>query len=439
LSKISDQTEFFERLNEVKAVAENVFRNRHPCEGHNGLKVQNEDAAPVSGHQASSDFNPSPEESALLLAPQPAIRLSQNTRRGRPKGDGKGSAGFNETQKAKTVADDSIGKSELVDEHAKPRKRARIHQGEKDPQPTRTTRAAAKVETKRKDKSRSPEPSVVQIGVPSGPKVCECGEVNHSYRALFPPPKANSPPKSHDGIDLPESNAEGHTFPKNWWVEELQLTKSDRNLIKNSSNSDGADLESQHISAASFLIRRLNRKMGGCDDQTRLHLDPSKSRFMEDRDGKALQIIHVPGHWQLLTRDGSSLSHYCSMGWGPSDETLRLIGHLMKLKESDRVEVAVKRCQLQTKNNCGLHAIAMAVCFAVGVEPGTARFSHSQLRTYLIDCFSNQNLFVFPPPKKDEKVELVGLNQRQIIRIPKLWHDLIPAADQEKKTKKFRF
>ena len=65
--------------------------------------------------------------------------------------------------------------------------------------------------------------------------------------------------------------------------------------------------------------------------------------------------------------------------------------------------------------------------------------NHSQLRTYLIDCFSNQNLFVFPPPKKDEKVELVGLNQRQIIRIPKLWHDLIPAADQEKKTKKFRF
>ena len=176
--------------------------------------------------------------------------------------------------------------------------------------------------------------------------------------------------------------------------------------------------------------------MGGCDYQTRLQTDITQNRFSEGDRG--VQIIYTPGHWQLLTREGRKITFYCSLGQSLTEETQRVIGHLMGLSEGTRLELSYGVCQKQKGLNCGVHAIAMAVCFALGHMISEARFSHELLRGHLVECYEKQNLSEFPKPTEKEKgkIAVTGKETRLQIRIPKLCINLFLAVLIQKRRNK---
>ena len=88
-------------------------------------------------------------------------------------------------------------------------------------------------------------------------------------------------------------------------------------------------------------------------------------------------------------------------------ETERIVGHLMGLSKGTRLELSNGRCQKQKALNCGVHVIAMAVCFALRQKVSDAQFSHKEMRGHLFGCFENQRLTQFPGPEGKESVVLM--------------------------------
>ena len=122
-----------------------------------------------------------------------------------------------------------------------------------------------------------------------------------------------------------------------------------------------------------------------------------------------------------------------------SSEILRVIGHLMKLPEAAKVSITHGACQRQVKMNCGIHAIEMAVSFAMEGDPSAARFSHELMRNHLRQCFENKSLDIFPIPKAKERITFIQHKGQTIFKIPKLWHKLIGQSSTKPKTaKKFK-
>ena len=107
-------------------------------------------------------------------------------------------------------------------------------------------------------------------------------------------------------------------------------------------------------------------------------------------------------------------------------ETERVVGHLMGLSEGTRLELSYGCCQKQKALNCRVLVIAMAVCFALRQKVSDTQFSHKQMRGLLFGCFENQRLTQFSGPDGKEKVGFTGNDNRIEIRIPKLWHKLVP-------------
>ena len=54
------------------------------------------------------------------------------------------------------------------------------------------------------------------------------------------------------------------------------------------------------------------------------------------------------------------------------------------------------------------------------------QFSHKPMRGHLFGCFENHRLTQSPEPAGKEKVGFTGNDNRIEIRIPKLWHKLVP-------------
>ena len=153
----------------------------------------------------------------------------------------------------------------------------------------------------------------------------------------------------------------------NYWVKDLQLSQRESHVL-----ISDLMLNAYHIGAATYLLRKIDPKLGGCDYQTRLSLDVSKNRFSENQ--RAVQIIHAPNHWQLLTREGQDITFYCSL--------------------------------------------------ANGNDPSIACFSQELMRGHLGDCFENQMLEEFPPPKPKERIVSVKSHGTIEFKIPQLWHKL---------------
>ena len=84
------------------------------------------------------------------------------------------------------------------------------------------------------------------------------------------------------------------------------------------------------------------------------------------------------------------------------DETKRIIGHLMGIPAGMKITVMQHGCEKQKGLDCGLHVIAMAIAFVLGLDPADAKFSHLRLRETLRTIFECQRIQMFPVPEKGE-------------------------------------
>jgi hypothetical protein len=185
-----------------------------------------------------------------------------------------------------------------------------------------------------------------------------------------------------------------------------------------------AQINSYIIDAASYLIRRtavnLAKEIGGLNFQTDLKHDPSCNDFL--RGKLAIQIIVVPGHWQVLVRQGPIVTFYCSLGWSIDEETKRILGHLMKLKKGEKLRVICKQMQKQDGvTDCGLFAVFVATCVLFGLDPCVQTVDQSAMRASLLAMFTANGMEIFPRgPRFVERTKSVHFEE---IEIPALWHE----------------
>ena len=108
----------------------------------------------------------------------------------------------------------------------------------------------------------------------------------------------------------------------------------------------------------------------------------------------------------------------------------------MKLKEGSKLNLVYGVCQRQKGLDCALHAIAIAVDFASGNDPGKSRLSPSQMRPHLEEWYENEEITPFPGPQGNERPRLVGTGDETEIVIPALWHKPATAKTAMKAPKK---
>ena len=157
------------------------------------------------------------------------------------------------------------------------------------------------------------------------------------------------------------------------------------------------------------------------------------------------------GHLCLCTRKRSSIG----VGWrstvsayeeeglsgGLSTDGKQEIRNSVRIAPdiSQHSHTLTETCQRQVKLNCGIHAIAMAVSFAMAEDPSAARHSHELMRNHLRQCFENKRLDKFPLPKAKERITLIQHKAPTNFKIPKLWHKLDGKSPTKPKTaKKFK-
>ena len=179
-------------------------------------------------------------------------------------------------------------------------------------------------------------------------------------------------------------------------------------------------------------------RIGGLDYQNTLIQDPNRSSFLLEE--RAVQVIHMPGHWQVLTRTKNKLEFFCSLGWVMAEETKRLTGHLIHKKEGDRVDFTYRAIQKQSGGTvCGLMAIAITTAFVSGQDPADMTYEQSQMRPHFDKCCQNQELSQFPPAKRPTQIILCRpKDQASHFKVPKLWHVKMTTPLPPKKKSKYQ-
>ena len=105
-------------------------------------------------------------------------------------------------------------------------------------------------------------------------------------------------------------------------------------------------------------------------------------------------------HWTTSTFSAGAIRYFDSLyPGGLSDEVKRqlkaLYGHLMKTPK-----VMVVRVQQQQGTvDCGLFAIAYAVCLVNGKDPAKIKFNQQGMRAFYVDSIKKRRLDMFPTQK----------------------------------------
>ena len=111
-------------------------------------------------------------------------------------------------------------------------------------------------------------------------------------------------------------------------------------------------------------------------------------------------------HWLTLStvecnRNGSEVKVHDSSFTSISFPVQQSICNIMRRgtppKRSDVIKVLFTDVSWQPyQNDCGLYAIANAVCDALGIDPTTQGYVTSEMRHHLISCFEKNEISPFP-------------------------------------------
>ena len=173
--------------------------------------------------------------------------------------------------------------------------------------------------------------------------MCDCGGYEHSYSPY--PPTRSLPVQVEDelGIPLPYENAENDS-PGKRWLPNLQLTAREQPTL-----DTGLLLNAHHITAAMYLLRmkvvELEMAVGNMDYQQRLQENLLENTFMTN--DLAIQVVHIPNHWQLIVRRERDIYFYCSLDREITPEIVRVLNHSMGKKQGDIISIRQEQCQLQ--------------------------------------------------------------------------------------------
>ena len=131
-------------------------------------------------------------------------------------------------------------------------------------------------------------------------------------------------------------------------------------------------------------------------------------------------------HWLTLStvkcnRNGSEVKVHDSSFTSVSFPVQQSICNIMRRgtppKRSDVIKVLFTDVSWQPNpNDCGLYAIANAVCDALGIDTTTQGYVTSEMRQHLISCFEKNEISPFPAYER-KSIYTRGLRFQSVLKV----------------------
>ena len=162
-------------------------------------------------------------------------------------------------------------------------------------------------------------------------------------------------------------------------VQHHQLEKSDEAVIIN-----GGWLSDIHINSAQALIKEKHPHIEGLENCVL-----AETHSFSVPTAKFIQILNSTGqHWVTLTSVGCEMGKvkiYDSSFRGVSKRMTTIIQKLLNIP-SIHIQIELPPYQQPNGDDCGLFAIASAVCLAEGQDPAEVNWDVHLIRPHLLQC-----------------------------------------------------
>ena len=175
----------------------------------------------------------------------------------------------------------------------------------------------------------------------------------------------------------------------------------------------GKELTDLHVNAFQNLLKRQFPLIGGLQST----LLQTKSPLQHKESGEMLlQIIHTRGsHWAALQICGKDVYLYDSAYTSVTTDTLDMIAQLLRSKDHC-IQIQIMNVAKQTgTTDCGLYAIAIITCLALGMDPVSVVFKPEELRPHFVKVLETGTITAFPvvkhrrPTDRVKNVEVVSV------------------------------
>ena len=173
-------------------------------------------------------------------------------------------------------------------------------------------------------------------------------------------------------------------------VQHHQLEKSDETVIIN-----GGWLSDVHINSAQALIKETHPYIEGLENCVL-----AETHSFSVPAAEFIQIINSTGqHWVTLTSIGCEMGKvkiYDSSSRGLSRRMKTIIQKLLNIP-SKHIQIELPAYQKQPNgDDCGLFAIASAVCLAEGHDPAEVNWDVHLMRPHFLQCVQKACINAFP-------------------------------------------
>ena len=171
-------------------------------------------------------------------------------------------------------------------------------------------------------------------------------------------------------------------------VRDISLTYYDKDILAN-----GEKLSDKHINLAQRILKGKFSKING------LHLTLLQDKPHKEPTDNALQIFHMGGdHWICATTIGTSGKRVLvyDSGYTKWDELALCLLKTQFWCSLSNISVLKGAQKQQGGKECGPHAIANATSIAFGKDPLKLSYNEVLMREYLLCCFSDKTLELFP-------------------------------------------
>ena len=188
------------------------------------------------------------------------------------------------------------------------------------------------------------------------------------------------------------SNSEN---PTKWWLQDLHLLDSDKEII-----STGRWINAAIINASQYILNKQFSNFNFQDVGCGLTMCFS---IVQD---SFIQVLHDcdRNHWLTISNINSDhpeiVNVYDSM-FSYSSSSLR--AQVASLLHTDKPNFVLNFVDVHKQNghdDCGIFSIAYAVALCMGMHPGTLMFEQNLMRHHLISCLQLFKFSTFPIKNK---------------------------------------
>ena len=216
-------------------------------------------------------------------------------------------------------------------------------------------------------------------------KECNSPDQSSSFASLRSPLS----PLSQSSAEKISVSSSSSPAALDWWVKDLLLTVEDKEILES-----GRWLNDKHISAAQQLLRKQYPFVSGLQNPI---LGSNLTFDVMETEG--VQIINHRNHWTCLSTIGcqpSEVNVYDSLHARLSASAMKQTCSMLNTTEA-KLTVRMRKVQIQSGgSDCGVFAIAFAVCLCEGKDPCSISWTQPLMRQHLVKCLSKQRMTPFP-------------------------------------------